>query len=309
MQQGADPAEREGLNVPPVNDFLRRMAAEAAAKRADQLVRLGLRPGVGVILKCSECDTPFWVRIPLVWRYEMDQALCFACVAACAGGLSVETFDRSSISEAPPLHFDLHATCRRCSTEYAAPGAVIRCPGCAIETAREVFGEVVLEVRTAAATGASLPRKELEALLSRLVSCFDGVMRWMCSVAIRNVEAYAKYRVSAPDPTKATWQPRCDPDTDIPALRGIVSFQDIRKLRRSGVVSASDKQWETMTLCFAKRHLIIHKLGVADAQYIARSGDRLAQHGRLVSLTIDELMECADACDDLVKRFFGLWLS
>jgi len=303
--------ERDEALSHKVSEALRRLRAEAACKRADQLRRLGLHPGLGITLRCPECNTAFWIRIPQVWMNDTADSYRIACVAPCGHGEPIDTFDQLSTSESAPADFDTRTRCRRCSTDYATMGVVARCPCCAIETPREVFQEVVAEIHALAdsASRREPSRQDLETLLSRLVSRFDGVMRWMCSVAIRNLEIYAQYRISVRDLATASWNLRCDPDTEIPKLRRIISFQDVKKLRLSGVVGASDKQWEVMILCFAKRHLIIHKLGIVDAEYIARTGDILAKPGGLVPLTIHELLECADACKNVVVRFFGLWLG
>ena len=294
-----------------MSDFLSRTRANAARKRAEQLDRLGLQPGLGVTLKCPVCGVTFWARIPQEWRYDIEEAIAFACVAACGGRVPIECCDPLSRSEIVPDGFDIHTTCSRCKIEYAAMGALVRCPGCAIETARQAFQDIVHDIqgRAEAALAVQPSRADLESMLSNLVSRFDGVMRWMCDVAIHNLRSYAKYRASVPDPSKAFWHIRVDPDEEISRLQQVSSFQDIRKLRQSSLVGASEQQWAVLTLCFAKRHLVIHKLGVVDAQYLARTGDTRARLGAQVPLSIGELLQCAHACNDLVKRFFGGWLS
>ena len=68
--------------------------------------------------------------------------------------------------------------------------------------------------------------------------------------------------------------------------------------------------WEQALMLFQKRHLIAHKLGVADQEYVNRSGDPDAVRGRKVQVTTSEVTELRKSlwsmAENLTTQFGGL---
>ena len=71
--------------------------------------------------------------------------------------------------------------------------------------------------------------------------------------------------------------------------------------------------WEQALMLFQKRHLIAHKLGVADQEYVDRSGDRHAVPGRKVQISTDEVTELRNTlwtvAESLTAQFTSLATS
>ena len=56
----------------------------------------------------------------------------------------------------------------------------------------------------------------------------------------------------------------------------------------------SEEDWQETVRMFQKRHLIAHKMGVVDREYVSRSGDRGVVVGRRVVIDADEIQRLAD---------------
>lgn len=70
-----------------------------------------------------------------------------------------------------------------------------------------------------------------------------------------------------------------------------------------------DADWGTLTTLFQKRHVTTHQLGVADREYLSKTGDGGAELGKRVPLTAEEIVYGARQCQRLVNAFFGMFLS
>jgi hypothetical protein len=98
---------------------------------------------------------------------------------------------------------------------------------------------------------------------------------------------------------------RCRGAVD-PTKAAAISFQNIEGARQRvqdlfGVDIASPltpEEWTHVALCFKKRHVIAHKLGVMDEQFVRTANDPDAVAGRIVRLVKAE----ADALNRLLGR-------
>jgi hypothetical protein len=124
--------------------------------------------------------------------------------------------------------------------------------------------------------------------LENAVSAFDGSGREVCRVAGQRSK----------DPTKAT----------------SISFQNIEGARQRvqdlfSVDLASPLtpgEWTHVALCFKKRHLLAHKLGVMDEQYVRTANDPDAVAGRKVRLGKDGLDSLLERIGDHLMQQLGL---
>ena len=57
--------------------------------------------------------------------------------------------------------------------------------------------------------------------------------------------------------------------------------------------------------CFQKRHLLEHKSGVVDEEYLARTSDPMARLGRKVTLTATEVGELISIVRQLGEYIFS----
>ena len=68
--------------------------------------------------------------------------------------------------------------------------------------------------------------------------------------------------------------------------------------------SVSEESWQEATTLFQKRHLVAHKMGVIDADYISRSGDSSAVIGRKIVVTSNEVQSLAESICDFSRCLY-----
>lgn len=76
-----------------------------------------------------------------------------------------------------------------------------------------------------------------------------------------------------------------------------VSFQNLESAKQNMKLlfnldlsaGLTDDEWKTAVQAFQKRHLLSHKMGVVDEEYVRKSGDSHAAIGRKVNIAIDEV--------------------
>lgn len=286
-----------------MSEFDRKQEQEKARDYLQHLDELGLKPGIGALFSCPSCARPFWFTLPMEWP---DPLLGWvACpVPGCGYSGHFRTF-QPCLRHAPPPEYDLRIQCPRCKTEWAANGVLFRCPGCYIENPRELMADAVrqIEARINGASPGGLTRVELEFLVSFLVSTFDGVMRGMLEVANANARHFREHDPAHPFMASMN------------ALPPSLSFQNLsiakERLEPAGYYMGrgSPSDWDALVRLFNKRHLIAHKLGVVDRDYMTKTGDPSAPAGKRVSLTPEEILQGASYCLRIVKSFFGGFLS
>jgi hypothetical protein len=283
-----------------MTDFFVERQAALQRKYLRDLTDLKLRPSGGATLRCPSCGQSFYVALP---EHRPDtglDALRLSCAAACghAGellGFSPQPHD-TTIGD-----FDTVLNCR-CGNTSAANGVVLRCPFCYIENPRNVMAEAVQHIESRLMGHARRSRLELEHMASFLVSAFDGVMRSMLRLANENARHFRRS-----DPAHPLI-------TNMNALPASLSFQNLTvardRLRPAGfIMDGGTQDFAHMVSVFQKRHLIAHRLGVVDQEYIDRTNDLGAEIGKKVPLTAEEVLEAAAACQRTVNNFFGVFLS
>jgi hypothetical protein len=130
-----------------------------------------------------------------------------------------------------------------------------------------------------------LAERLIENALEDCVSAFDGFGREVCRV----------YAEKAAHPAKAEK----------------ISFQSLNGAMKNllsefGVdlsSSVSSDDWSAAVRGFQKRHLVTHKMGVIDGDYVAKAGDRGAVAGRRVTVSADEVSQLLDIVRGLAQGF------
>lgn len=167
--------------------------------------------------------------------------------------------------------------CQNCTLGYSVYGVFAYCPDCGQHNSLQILGKsldvVVKMLDMASSVDAEVAATLVQNGLEDCVSAFDGFGRELCKV----------------HSSKAKVQARAE------AIR----FQNIARARTSiveqfGIDLAQglgDDQWSLIARCFQKRHLLAHKMGVIDEEYIKRADDPSAVAGRKVTITADEIRE------------------
>ena len=93
----------------------------------------------------------------------------------------------------------------------------------------------------------------------------------------------------------------------------VASFQNVAaartKLLSKWDMASAVSDWNQFVLIFQKRHLFAHTLGVADEDYLNKSGDAETPLGKKVKLTKDDVIFFAGEAEKIVQHYFGHFLS
>lgn len=201
-------------------------------------------------------------------------------------GLSI----KMEVSSRPPKpvyryqepRLETELTCDQCTLHYAIYGVFGYCPDCGVHNSRQILEKnlelALKELQLAEESGDEALREYLISdALENSVAAFDGFGR-------ETAKAHAN---KATDPQKAS----------------AMSFQNLVSAERNveqlfgfklsdGVTS---DEWQLLTRGFQKRHLLAHKMGVVDQQYLAAAGDPGAVLGRKVKVARDEVRQLINA--------------
>lgn len=156
--------------------------------------------------------------------------------------------------------------CKNCTLQYAIYGAFGYCPDCAEHNSQQIaeanFDLVNKILDLAKESPEDIKSKLIENGLEDCISAFDGFARERCR------DRYPK-----------------------------LSFQNIsvakNKLEESGINIAEGLdsfEWEFVVNQFQKRHLLAHKMGVIDEEYIKNTGSHPEQLGKKVSITENDVV-------------------
>jgi hypothetical protein len=193
--------------------------------------------------------------------------------------LSIDFKDHSHpIQYYQEKQLETRLVCDNCTLEYAIYGVFAFCPDCATHNSFQIleknFEMVEKEINLAnTSDDKELAERLLEDALENAVSSFDGFGRAVCG-------AFS---------TKAT----------IPQQAQDISFQNIQNARTrvidlfgfDFVAGIDSNQWDTIVRCFQKRHLLAHKLGVIDQEYIKKAKDPSVVLGRKILIKPEEISE------------------
>lgn len=159
-------------------------------------------------------------------------------------------------------------TCERCTLDYTIYGAFGYCPDCGTHNSKQIvyanFDLVLKILKLAESAELELKDKLIENALEDCISAFDGFAREHCS------QLYSK-----------------------------LSFQNISaakdKLIKEHNFDISDglenEQWEFVATQFQKRHLLAHKMGVVDEDFIKKTNSDREIVGRKVSIAEPDVTE------------------
>jgi len=211
------------------------------------------------------------------------------------GGFGIGVSMKVKPGRPHPIHWyreralETHIECSNCTLRYAVFGVFAFCPDCRQHNSLQILGKnlevVVKMLDMASSVDRELGERLVENALEDCVSAFDGFAREIC-------------RVNA--------QASSDPDE---ALR--VSFQNLVGARQKVstffkldlAVGLTDHEWKTATRAFQKRHLLAHKMGVADKEYVRKSGDADAVVGRKIKIDANEVRQLAQIVGKLAEYY------
>jgi hypothetical protein len=180
-----------------------------------------------------------------------------------------------------PIHhyrerqLETEVVCSNCTLRYSVYGVFAFCPDCGQHNSLQILDknlEVVGKMLDlAAGAEKELADKLIENALEDCVSAFDGFGRELSRV----------YKENAADPARADK----------------VSFQNLDGARSTILglfrvdlsAQLTADEWQSAVRGFQKRHLVAHKMGVVDQDYITKTGDTQAVVGRKIGIGADEV--------------------
>jgi hypothetical protein len=185
---------------------------------------------------------------------------------------------------------ETEVVCERCTLRYTIYGVFGFCPDCAVHNSLQILNknlELVQKLLAVAETQESQVAQHLiENALEDCVSAFDGFGRETCRV----------FAAKAAKPKKAA---------EI-RFQNIASARD--RVREHFTVdfaaTAELEDWGDILRAFQKRHLLAHKMGVVDDDYLSATGESSSLLGRKVSITAAEVGELAAQLQSLGAELF-----
>ena len=172
---------------------------------------------------------------------------------------------------------ETEVVCADCTLRYSVYGVFGFCPDCGQHNSLQILDKnielVAKMVDLAEGTGKDISRGLIENGLEDCVSVFDGFGRELCRV-------YAKEATNR-------------------AIVERISFQNLEGAKRNlqdafGIDLSSEVtayEWRSLVRAFQKRHLIAHKMGVVDQDYLAKATDSEAVVGRRIQVLPEEVRD------------------
>lgn len=182
-----------------------------------------------------------------------------------------------------PIHrykeeaLETHIECSSCTLKYAIFGVFAFCPDCGKHNSLQILDknlELVSKILDMA-VGAEpeLADRLVKNALENCVSAFDGFGRQICRVHCR---AYANTETSKK-----------------------ISFQNLDSAKQSVATllkvdlaaGLTLDEWNAAVCAFQKGHLLSHKAGVVDEEYVRKTGDTQAIVGHKLNVKTEEIWQ------------------
>jgi len=186
-------------------------------------------------------------------------------------------------------------TCEACGCRYSSVGAAFFCPGCGHNSARSTFTAAVKTVQASVATtpvirqaltdaadpdtAADAVRQVLENGLVKLVASFQRFAE-AAFLALPNASSFPVRRNLFQNLADSSQRWR---DATGKGYEDLVTADEMRELR----------------VCFQQRHLLAHRKGMVDQDYIDRSGDQSYSVGQRLVIKDAAVLRLADLVEKL----------
>jgi len=197
-----------------------------------------------------------------------------------------------------PIHYyrekqlETEVVCVTCTLRYSVYGVFAFCPDCGQHNSLQILSknlELVGKILAVAGVQEHAVAQVLvENALEDCVSSFDGFGRETCRVFSQ--------KSATPEKTAEI------------RFQNIVSARQ-RMREQFDVDFAACLEagaWALLVRCFQKRHLVAHKMGVIDEDYINASGDPGAVAGRKVQIQATEVQTLVTALQSVGMELFKL---
>lgn len=193
-----------------------------------------------------------------------------------------------------PIHryrekaLETHVECANCTLKYAVFGVFAFCPDCGQHNSLQILVKnlelAVKMLDMASSADIELAERLVENALEDCISAFDGFGREICRV-------HAKASADLDKVAKVSFQ----------NLEG--AKQNLGTLFKLDLAAGlTNDEWRTAVRAFQKRHLLAHKMGVVDEEYVQKSGDADAVVGRKIKVDANEVRELVQLLGKLAEH-------
>lgn len=185
---------------------------------------------------------------------------------------------------------ETEVVCDRCTLRYTIYGVFGFCPDCAVHNSLQILHknlELVCKILVAAKTQEEqVAQRLIENALEDCVSAFDGFGRETCRV-------FAEKAIR-------------------PEIAAGIRFQNIATARArvkeqfdvDFAATTVHEDWQCILRAFQKRHLLAHKMGVVDEDYLSATGDSPSLLSRKVSIAAEEVYELVARLQSIGAELF-----
>ena len=184
---------------------------------------------------------------------------------------------------------ETHVCCSNCTLDYSVYGIFAFCPDCGTHNSLQILQKNIDLVRKQlsladAQDDAELKRHLIEDALENCVSSFDGFAREACRIAGSPSGAGQCVNLSFQHLPRAS--------------KKLVSL-----FRVDMTKSVSRPEWNAAHVGFMQRHVLAHRGGVIDQQYLNETGESRSLLGRRVAVTLVDVEHLAGTVLEI-----GNWL-
>lgn len=206
-------------------------------------------------------------------------------------GISMRVTDQpSAIRRYRESKLETEVVCDQCTLRYTIFAVFGFCPDCAAHNSLQILNknlELVLKLLTIAETQeAQVAQHLIENALEDCVSAFDGFGRETCRV-------FAEKAIR-------------------PEIAAGIRFQNIATARArvkeqfdvDFAATTVHEDWQCILRAFQKRHLLAHRMGVVDEDYLSATGDSPSLLSRKVSIAAEEVYELVARLQSIGAELF-----
>jgi hypothetical protein len=196
--------------------------------------------------------------------------------------LKVTQGARHPIQHYREKELETEVICDACTLRYAIYGVFGWCPDCGIHNSVQILSKNFELARKELSLAETVEKDLADHLigdaLENVVSAFDGFGREIC------LRKGSEIRFQ-----------------NLPGARRNVQ----EKFGFDFADGLTAEQWQYVSRVFQKRHLLAHKLGVIDDEYVQMANDPGAVAGRKVQVSPNEVRSSIETIEILGRRLFG----
>lgn len=192
---------------------------------------------------------------------------------------------------------ELRVTCEACGCRYASVGAAFFCPACGHNSALTTFAQLLTTVRTFMTSLSTISRTVADSAGKDAARDFERVM--VEQSLQRLVSAFQRFAEAtfAQLPNAANFRPRRN------LFQNLAESSDLwdRALGRRYEQMLTAEEMVALQRLFQQRHLLAHREGIVDQEYLDRSGDQTYGLGQRLVVKEGAVMTLANLVERLAQ--------